>query len=243
MSDNCIEADGGAHNIRVFRNRCFNSAGGSYQRAALLRRPALTSYQNVAYQTTSGGPLKYLDTPAGVLTYQNTFVGQGTMIGPAANIHFLNNLFVGDNWSTPVFSVRTSTNYSTSDYNGFRPEPRGGESLSRGIHRPSKPPPITKGSRSHAGSKRSRNIARQPDRIATASWWITTSSSRWRLPNPADPQRLFNAADFDFRLKPGSAAIDAGMALPTINDGFSGRAPDLGAYELDKPIPHYGPRP
>ena len=29
MADNCIEADGGAHNIRVFRNRCFNSAGGA----------------------------------------------------------------------------------------------------------------------------------------------------------------------------------------------------------------------
>ena len=24
MGDNCIESDGGAHNIRVFRNRCFN---------------------------------------------------------------------------------------------------------------------------------------------------------------------------------------------------------------------------
>ena len=29
MSDNCIEADGGAHNIRVFRFGCFNSAGGA----------------------------------------------------------------------------------------------------------------------------------------------------------------------------------------------------------------------
>ncbi len=26
MGDNCIESDGGAHNIRVFRNRCFNVA-------------------------------------------------------------------------------------------------------------------------------------------------------------------------------------------------------------------------
>ena len=25
MGDNCIETDGGAHNIRVFRNRCFNT--------------------------------------------------------------------------------------------------------------------------------------------------------------------------------------------------------------------------
>ena len=61
-------------------------------------------------------------------------------------------------------------------------------------------------------------------------------------PDPADPQHLYNPEDFDFRLKPGSAAVDAGVSLPTINDGFSGRAPDLGAYELDRPAPHYGPR-
>ena len=42
--------------------------------------------------------------------------------------------------------------------------------------------------------------------------------------------------------KPGSAAVDAGVVLPTINDDFTGRAPDLGAYELDRPLPHYGPR-
>jgi hypothetical protein len=53
---------------------------------------------------------------------------------------------------------------------------------------------------------------------------------------------LYKPDDFDFRLKPGSAAIDAGIALPTINDDFTGRAPDLGAYELDRPAPHYGPR-
>jgi hypothetical protein len=36
--------------------------------------------------------------------------------------------------------------------------------------------------------------------------------------------------------------VDAGVTLPSINDGFSGRAPDLGAFEVDRPIPHYGPR-
>ncbi|HTZ73258.1 MAG TPA: hypothetical protein VMB47_05015, partial [Candidatus Aquilonibacter sp.] len=62
------------------------------------------------------------------------------------------------------------------------------------------------------------------------------------IPDKSDPQHLYNPEDFDFRLKPGSAAVDAGILLPTINDDFSGRAPDLGAYELDRPLPHYGPR-
>jgi len=30
---------------------------------------------------------------------------------------------------------------------------------------------------------------------------------------------------------------------PNINDGFTGKAPDIGAYEIGKPKPHYGPRP
>jgi hypothetical protein len=58
----------------------------------------------------------------------------------------------------------------------------------------------------------------------------------------SDPQRVYGAEHFDFRLKPGSAAVDAGVVLPNITDDFTGRAPDLGAYELDRPIPHYGPR-
>jgi len=29
--------------------------------------------------------------------------------------------------------------------------------------------------------------------------------------------------------------------IPTINDDFTGRVPDLGGYESDRPLPHYGP--
>jgi hypothetical protein len=46
----------------------------------------------------------------------------------------------------------------------------------------------------------------------------------------------------DLRLAQGSAAIDAAEPIPGINDGFSGKGPDLGAYELGAPLPHYGPR-
>ena len=43
-------------------------------------------------------------------------------------------------------------------------------------------------------------------------------------------------------LKAGGAAIDAGSALPNIAEDFSGKAPDLGAFETGKPLPHYGVR-
>jgi hypothetical protein len=46
----------------------------------------------------------------------------------------------------------------------------------------------------------------------------------------------------DLTLKPGSIAIDAGKVIPNVTDGYTGAAPDLGAYEVGAPIPHYGPR-
>jgi hypothetical protein len=61
-------------------------------------------------------------------------------------------------------------------------------------------------------------------------------------PSPQDRHAVYHAMDLDFRLKPTSKAVDAGVALPTVNDDFSGRAPDLGALEVGRPAPHYGPR-
>ena len=52
----------------------------------------------------------------------------------------------------------------------------------------------------------------------------------------------YDAKDLGFRLKPGAAAVDRGVALPNVTDGFAGRAPDLGAIELGLAAPHYGPR-
>jgi hypothetical protein len=66
-----------------------------------------------------------------------------------------------------------------------------------------------------------------------------------RPPAPPDSSRPgspYEAVDLDFRLKPGSRAVDAGVRLPNVNDGFAGRAPDLGAYELGQAAPVYGPR-
>jgi hypothetical protein len=61
-------------------------------------------------------------------------------------------------------------------------------------------------------------------------------------PDPAKRHAVYHAMDLDFRLKPGSKAVDAGVPIPTVNDGFSGRAPDLGALESGAPPARYGPR-
>ena len=61
-------------------------------------------------------------------------------------------------------------------------------------------------------------------------------------PDPARRHHVYHSMDLDFRLKPASKAVDAGLVLPTVNDGFAGKAPDLGALESGRPEPHYGPR-
>lgn len=241
MADNCIEADGGAHNIRVFRNRCFNSAGGALSAQPTFGGP-LYFYQNLIYDTTTGGPLKLIDTPAGVLIYQNTFVGEGRLMGPASNIHFLNNLILGDGWADPVLNLRSFTNDSSSDYNGFRPNPN----VEDAFEWNSPPFDVTADYRNTSLVTRHfkslaeyQQATKQEQHSVLVDYDIFVHVT---MPDKSDPQHLYNPEDFDFRLKPGSAAIDAGVLLPTINDDFSGRAPDLGAYELDRPLPHYGPR-
>jgi hypothetical protein len=59
----------------------------------------------------------------------------------------------------------------------------------------------------------------------------------------ATVQKLYDAGDLDFRLKPESPAVDRGLPLATVTDGFAGRGPDLGALERGQPPPVYGPRP
>ena len=240
VADNCIEADGGAYNVRVFTNRCFNSAQGALSAQPIFGGPAYF-VQNLVYDATTGGPLKFVDTPAGVLVYQNTFFGQSALFGPAANVHFRNNLMIGDGWADPVFAFTTSTNYSSSDYNGYRLNP--GAKTSFGWTSPPEgvkvdfQGPLVK--RAFASLEEYRRATGQEQHSVLLDVDVFVNAP---LPDRIDPQRLYRPGDFDFRLMPGSSAIDAGVALPTINDGYSGRAPDLGAYELGAEPPHYGPR-
>jgi hypothetical protein len=256
MADNCFEADGGAHNIRVFRNRCFNEAGGAFSAQPTFGGP-LYFYQNVAYNNTTGGPLKLIDTPAGVLIYQNTFFGQGRLMGPNSNIHFRNNLFLGDGWADVVFNLRTFTNYSDSDYNGFYENP--GAAVSYEWTSPDFSVAADYSGKLVTrtfGTLRQYQDATKQEQHSVLVLNGYTIFEKASPPDKNDPQRLYNPEDFDLRLAPMSVelqvgqlrkygpntAIDAGQLLPTINDDFTGKAPDLGAYEHGVDPPHYGPR-
>jgi hypothetical protein len=252
IDDNCIEADGSAHNVRVFENRCFNVATGGISTQPIFGGPAYI-YRNIVYNGLVGGALKFVDTPAGILVYQNTFVGQGRLFGPVSNTHFRNNLFLGDGWNDTLFNFSTFTNYSSSDYNGFRPNPGAKASFewtspAFGTASDFKGSPVFGGATDYRGELVQRRYA------SLAAFSAATGQDRHsRLldydalvrvmpPDRKDLQRLYDPANFDFRPRPGGAAIDSGVILPSITDGFTGHAPDLGAYEAGRPVLDYGPR-
>jgi len=239
MADNCVELDGGVHNVRAFDNRCTNATGGAFSTQPIFGGPAYI-FRNLVYNSTTGGGLKLLDTPSGVLVYQNTFIGEGTMLGPLSNVQLRNNLFVGDSWKVAVFDFKTYTNYSSSDYNGFGPN--AGVANNFGWSSPD----------FNVAADYGRQVMRRFPTLAeyqAASHQdahsVLVGLDAFRNVPPADqsdPPRLYHPEDFDFTLKPDAAAIDRGVELPTITDGFTGKAPDLGALEFGKSLPHYGPQ-
>ena len=247
MGDNCIESDGGAHNIRVFRNRCFNAPGGAFSAQPIWGGPVYF-VQNIVYNTPTFGSCKYSPV-SGIYTLNNTFVGE-CRGGPMGNAHFANNLMLAQfAWSAgggtaqgmPVLGVTTYTNYSESDYNGFRPTPGYDDAFEWNS-------PAFATEADFNGRLETRHFKTLKDyQTATGqekhsilidfNTFVNVS-----IPNNLDPQHVYRPEDYDFRLKPGSAAIDKGIVLGSINDDFTGKAPDLGALETGKPAPHYGPR-
>jgi len=238
MGDNCFETDGGARNVRVFRNRCFDSAAGALSVQPMFGGPVYF-YQNLVYNAPTGS-LKYIEGSSGILTYNNTIIGEGRA-GPASNQHFRNNLILAQGAFDPVFAVTTYTNYSSSDYNGFRPNPGKADSFEWNsppfaVHSDFQGTPVA---RRYPSLEAYRDATGQERHSLLVDYDVFRDVPP---PDRTDPQRVYHPEGFDFRLRPGSAAVDAGVVLPTITDSFTGRAPDLGAYELDRPVFHVGPR-
>jgi hypothetical protein len=257
VEDNCIEADGGAHNIRIFRNRCFNHGHRALSVQPMFGGPVYF-IRNIVYHAPEGGAVKFTASSAGIVVYHNTLIAPvKPMLLAASNVHYRNNLILGKSETLETFAVETNTNYSSSDYNGFRPNEGAEFSFEW-----SSPPanvranfPGEMGSRSTRDQAQFEAQAREGRRYRTLKEFSeATGQDRHSVlvdydvfvkvsPPGPDPRTLYKPADFDLQLRTGSAAVDAGVRLTGINDDFTGRAPDLGAYETNRPLPHYGPRP
>ena len=256
VEDNCIEADGGAFNIRIFRNRCFNHGHRALSVQPLFGGPVYF-IRNIVYHAPEGGAVKFTASSSGIVVYHNTFIAPVTpMLLAVSNIHYRNNLILGKSEVNETFSIETNTNYSSSDYNGFRPNE--GAQFSFGWSSPAFS--VRANFPGEAGALATREQAALESRArenrkykTLAEYSEATGQDKHSVvvdynvfqkvtPPGPNPQTLYKPEAFNFGLRPGSAAVDAGVAIPGINDGFTGRAPDLGALELDRPAPHYGPR-
>lgn len=240
-NDDFIESDGGTHNIRVFENRGVNAAHNGLSAQPVFGGPVYF-FRNVVYHIPAGGAFKFNAKPAGILAYQNTLIAEQTASDPYSNAHFRNNLFLGidtPNRGVMVWANATA-NYS-SDYNGYRPN--------RGVRAQYKWLAPAGGRTAYepkdADWQIFATLAEFQKAIGQEAHGIEVDYDVFENLKPPDPARrydVYHAMDLNFRLNPKGKAIDAGVVLPTINDNFTGRAPDLGAIELNRPEPHYGPR-
>lgn len=162
----------------------------------------------------------------------------------------------------PIFAVNTYTSYSESDYNGFRPNP--GAKVAFEWNAPAQgmlqdyreligqvsgsapaAMPIPKSLAPHQyATLADYSAATHNDQHSIlVDYDAFTNVKQLNARDTKTVQKLYNAEDFDFRLKPNSAPVDKGVVIPNVTDGYTGAAPDLGALEVGLPVPHYGPRP
>jgi hypothetical protein len=238
MGDNCIEMDGGGRNMRAFANRCVSSGERAFSTQPGFGGPHYW-IRNVVYDSFVGA-LKYFENSVGILTYNNTIIASA-IPGPAQNMHFRNNLFVAMGDMDPVFTLTSPANTNDMDYDGFRPNPGKADAFEWNT-----PDFATRLDYAHPPVKRVYNsLANFSAGSGQEKHGVLVDFDGFMHvtpPNMDDPQHVYDGNDFDFRLKPTSPAVDAGVELPNITDGFAGKAPDLGAIELGQPMPHYGPR-
>jgi hypothetical protein len=245
--DNPFETDGSMHNVRVLRNVMINSASHAFCNQPALGGPVYW-IGNIAYHLP-GGATRLTNGSAGVLFYHNTILSETTAQG-TSNVHFRNNLILGENSAPQIFTINTFTNYSSSDYNGFRPNPDAPFSFA--WNSPKLPVRADYTDAQHRAALETRQFktldeyraaSGQDQHSVLVDYDVFVNVPRLDAQDSRTVQKVYKAEDFDFRIKPGSSAVDRGVVLPNVNDGFTGRAPDLGAIEVGRPVPHFGPRP
>ena len=222
--DDALETDYGCHNVRVYRNRCYNAHSGLsvqpfYGGPVYLIRNEIYGVTAITF--------KLHNFCAGIEAYHNTAAsaGMGFMsFDRWQNGHFRNNIFLGG--AGHAMATGTITPYSSLDYNGYRSN--GPEDLIRWYD-----------------GKARQNFKTLADFFRVTGHeqhGVMVDYDIFVRAKPPERGVTSDPALYDLRLRPAAVAVDRGVALPGVNDDFRGKAPDLGCHEQDTPAPHYGPR-
>jgi hypothetical protein len=251
--DNPFETDGGMHNVRVMRNVMINSASHAFCNQPAIGGPVYW-IRNIAYHLP-GGSSRLTGGSAGVLFYNNTILSETAAQG-TSNVHWRNNLFLGENSAPAIFNINTFTNYTSSDYNGFRPNE--GAPFSFAWNSPATgvaadfsgfESTVQGGAIAKLQTRQFQTLAAysqatgQDTHSVLVDYDVFVKVPKLDAQDRTTVQKVYKPEEFDFGLKAGSAAVDRGIAMPNVTEGFTGRAPDLGALERDRPVPQAGPRP
>lgn len=241
LNDDFVETDGAVHNVRVMNNRGVNAAHGGYSAQPAFGGPVYF-IGNVLYHVPSTSAFKFSAKPAGLFVFHNTIIGEQSSTDATSNVHFRNNLFLGrDTPDRGIMTWANGTDTYSSDYNGYRPNkssdaqyqwlsPMQGERLYE---------PRANDWRSFSKLSDLHKATNQEAHGIEVDYDVF---EKLTPPDPALRHAVYHAADLDFRLKAGCKAGDAGVVIATVNEGFIGLAPDLGAIELGKEATTYGPR-
>jgi hypothetical protein len=229
MIDDGIETDYSVRNVRCFRNRLTNVFQGISAQPVLggpvyIIRNAMYNVEQEVFKLHNG--------PSGVLMFHNTLVKAGIplVLYPGAervgNCVSRNNLFIG---TTAGYAYETTGKMENCDYDydGF-----GGGPWEMFLKWNEK---------RYLTADDVRRDAPVYRHVAVVSPAGCFASGR--LPPTDARAQAFPISANDMRLATGSEARDRGAVLPGVNDGYEGKAPDLGAYESGSPLPRYGPRP
>jgi len=256
--DNPFEADGSMHNVRFLRNYIVNTASHGYCNQPTLGGP-IYWIRNIQYKAPGGSTR---GEATGAIFINNTTVSE-TAPARSANVHWVNNLMLGANGSDRLFNITSNTNYSSSDYNGFRPNPTpvspctdtSQAGCSFGWNTPDfsvvaitptpDAPNPTLVNRGYATLGAYSAATGQDTHSILVDYDVFVNVPRYDMRNnPADKTTVIDPAALgvDFSLRAGSAAIDKGTSIPNVTDDYTGAGPDLGALEYGRPLPHWGPR-
>ena len=223
--DDTLEADYGCHNVRVYRNRCYNT------HTALSTQPfyggPVYLIRNEAYAITSLN-FKLNNYPAGILAYNNTVCSARQGFTPPTiwqNGHFRNNLFMGGRGY--AMETGSPSPYSTLDYNGYRRN-----SQER----------FLKWTDAKRKTGRYQSLAAFHRAAGHEEHGLEVDYDIFKQAAPPKEGRTYATKDYNLQLQPGARCVDAGLLIDQVADGFTGAAPDLGCYEFGSPPPRYGPR-